>query len=60
MRGPRAAARTETLHCTNASLEQRFHATPLRRELTSERLFDANLIDGIVDPLDGERTGGEF
>jgi hypothetical protein len=48
------------MHCTKASLEQRFRATPLRRELTSERLFDANLIDGIVDLLDGERTGGEF
>jgi hypothetical protein len=26
----------------------------------AERLFDANPIDDIVDPLDGERTGGEF
>lgn len=33
---------------------------PLRRALTSESLFEANLIDGIVDPLDGEPTGGEF
>jgi biotin-dependent carboxylase-like uncharacterized protein len=33
---------------------------PLRRELTSERLLDSNLIGGIVDPLDGEQTGGEF
>ena len=33
---------------------------PLRRELTSERLFEANLIDGVVDPLDGEPTVGEF
>jgi 5-oxoprolinase (ATP-hydrolysing) subunit C len=32
---------------------------PLRWELTSERLFEANLIDGIVDPLDGGRTEGE-
>jgi 5-oxoprolinase (ATP-hydrolysing) subunit C len=31
---------------------------PLRRELTSERLFEANLIDGIVDPLDSEQTEG--
>jgi 5-oxoprolinase (ATP-hydrolysing) subunit C len=31
---------------------------PLRRELTSQALFEANLIDGIVDPLDGEQTGG--
>jgi len=27
---------------------------PLRRALTSETLFAANLIDGVVDPLDGE------
>ncbi|MGH6858310.1 MAG: biotin-dependent carboxyltransferase family protein, partial [Methylocella sp.] len=33
---------------------------PLRRELTSENLFGANLIDGVVDPLDGEQTGGKF
>ncbi len=33
---------------------------PLRRNLTSERLFGANLIGGVVDPLDGEQTGGEF
>ncbi|MDQ6869506.1 MAG: biotin-dependent carboxyltransferase family protein [Pseudomonadota bacterium] len=32
---------------------------PLRQELTSERLFEANLIDGVVDPLDGEQTGGK-
>jgi 5-oxoprolinase (ATP-hydrolysing) subunit C len=33
---------------------------PLRRELTSERLFEANLIGGVVDPLSGERTEREF
>ena len=33
---------------------------PLRRSLASETLLEANLIDGVVDPLDGERTGGEF
>jgi 5-oxoprolinase (ATP-hydrolysing) subunit C len=33
---------------------------PLRRELTSERLFGANLIDGVVDPLDGGQTEGNF
>jgi|GEM_PF-6314825 len=60
MRGPRAAARTEAMHCTKASLEQRLPTTPLRRELTAERLFDAKRIDGIVDPLNGERTRGEF
>ncbi|MGH6794499.1 MAG: biotin-dependent carboxyltransferase family protein, partial [Methylocella sp.] len=32
---------------------------PLRRTLASENLFEANLIDGVVDPLDSERTGGE-
>jgi biotin-dependent carboxylase-like uncharacterized protein len=36
------------------------HLRPLRRELTSEGLFEANLIGGVVDPLDSERTGGEF
>ncbi len=33
---------------------------PLRPELTSENLFGANLIDGVVDPLDSERIGGEY
>jgi 5-oxoprolinase (ATP-hydrolysing) subunit C len=33
---------------------------PLRREVTSESLFEANLIDGVVDPLDGGQTGGEL
>jgi 5-oxoprolinase (ATP-hydrolysing) subunit C len=28
---------------------------PLRRTLTSENLFEANLIGGVVDPLDSER-----
>jgi biotin-dependent carboxylase-like uncharacterized protein len=41
-----------------ATTQQRLR--PLRRELTSERLFEANLIGGVVDPLDGERTEGEF
>jgi 5-oxoprolinase (ATP-hydrolysing) subunit C len=35
-----------------ATTQQRLR--PLRRELTSERLFEANLIDGVVDPLDSE------
>src|SRR6202045_1447136 len=30
---------------------------PLRRPLTSESLFEANLIGGVVDPLSGEQTG---
>ena len=33
---------------------------PLRRALASESLLEANLIDGVVDPLSGERTDGEF
>jgi hypothetical protein len=36
------------------------HLRPLRPALTSESLFEANLIDGVVDPLSGERTEGEF
>src|ERR1700732_667359 len=41
-----------------ATTQQRLR--PLRRPLTSESLFEGNLIDGVVDPLDGEQTGGEF
>ncbi len=33
---------------------------PLRRTLTPGTLFAANLIGGVVDPLDSEQTGGEF
>ena len=40
-----------------ATTQQRLH--PLRRELTSESLFEANLIGGVVDPLDSERTEGK-
>ena len=35
------------------------HLRPIRRALTSESLFEANLIGGVVDPLDGEQTAGE-
>jgi hypothetical protein len=35
-------------------------ATPLCRALTSKNLFEANLIDAVVDPLDRERTGGKL
>ncbi|PNE12482.1 MAG: hypothetical protein CR217_02815 [Beijerinckiaceae bacterium] len=35
-------------------------ATPFCRALTSKNLFEANLIDGVVDPLDRERTGGKL
>jgi len=41
-----------------ATTQQRLR--PLRRELTSESLFEANLIDGVVDPLGSEQSGGEF
>jgi allophanate hydrolase subunit 2 len=33
---------------------------PLRRELTSESLFEVNLIDGVVDPMDSGQTEGNF
>jgi 5-oxoprolinase (ATP-hydrolysing) subunit C len=33
---------------------------PLPRILTSELLLEANLIDGVVDPLRGKGTRGEF
>jgi len=33
---------------------------PLRRALTSENLFESNLIDGVVDPLDSERSEGKL
>jgi hypothetical protein len=39
-------------------------ASPSRRRCaghsTSKNLFEANLIDGVVDPLDRERTGGKL
>jgi hypothetical protein len=35
-------------------------ATPFCRALTSKNLFEPNLIDGVVDPLDRERTGGKL
>jgi allophanate hydrolase subunit 2 len=35
-----------------ATTQQRLR--PLRRALTSETLLEANLIDGVVDPLDSE------
>src|SRR5580704_10287416 len=41
-----------------ATTQQRLR--PLRRALASETLLEANLVDGVVDPLDSERTGGEF
>ena len=35
------------------------HLRPLRRTLTSERLFGANLIDGVADALESERIEGK-
>jgi allophanate hydrolase subunit 2 len=53
-----AEARAALLAREIATTQQRLR--PLRRPLTSESLFEGNLIDGVVDPLDGEQTGGEF
>jgi biotin-dependent carboxylase-like uncharacterized protein len=55
-----AEARAALLRCEDeiATTQQRLH--PLRRALTSESLFEANLIGGVVDPLSGEWTEGEF
>ena len=41
-----------------ATTQQRLR--PLRRSLTSETLLEANLIGGVVDPLDGEQAEEEF
>jgi len=55
-----AEARAALLMCEDeiATTQQRLR--PLGRALTSEILLKANLIGGVVDPLDGERTEGEF
>jgi hypothetical protein len=54
-----AAARAALLRHEDEIATTQQRLCPLRRELTSEWLFEANLIGGIVDPLDGERTGSE-
>ena len=54
-----AAARAALLRHEDEIATTQQRLCPLRRELASERLFEANLIGGVVDPLDGERTGGE-
>jgi 5-oxoprolinase (ATP-hydrolysing) subunit C len=54
-----AEARAALLQCEDAIATTRQRLCPLRRELASENLFEANLIGGVVDPLDSERTGGE-
>jgi biotin-dependent carboxylase-like uncharacterized protein len=41
-----------------ATTQQRLR--PLRREFTSESLFEANLIGGVVDPVGSDQTEGEF
>jgi 5-oxoprolinase (ATP-hydrolysing) subunit C len=55
-----AEARAALLMCEDEIATTLQRLRPLRRELTSESLFEANLIGGVVDPLDGERTEGEF
>jgi 5-oxoprolinase (ATP-hydrolysing) subunit C len=54
-----AAARAALLRHEDEIATTQQRLCPLRRELASERLFEANLIGGVVDPLDGERTEGE-
>jgi biotin-dependent carboxylase-like uncharacterized protein len=54
-----AAARAALLRHEDEIVTTQQRLCPLRRELASERLFEANLIGGVVDPLDGQRTGGE-
>jgi allophanate hydrolase subunit 2 len=55
-----AEARAVLLACEDeiATTVQRLR--PLRLALTSERLFEANLIGGVVDPLANEQNEGEF
>jgi 5-oxoprolinase (ATP-hydrolysing) subunit C len=36
------------------------HLRPFRQKLTTKRLLEANLIDGVADPLIGERTEGKI
>ncbi len=54
-----AAARAALLRLDDEIATTQRRLCPLRREPASEKLFEANLIGGVVDPLDGERTGGE-
>ena len=55
-----AEARTALLALEDEIAKTHQRLRPLRRALTSERLFESNLIGGVVDPLDSEETGGEF
>ncbi|HEY4848067.1 MAG TPA: biotin-dependent carboxyltransferase family protein [Methylocella sp.] len=59
-RAARAAeARAALLRREDEIATTRQRLRPLRRALTSETLLEANLIGGVVDPLDSERTRGE-
>ena len=49
--------RVSVIRGVTAATPQRLR--PLRRALTSENLFESNLIDGVVDPLDSERSEGK-
>jgi len=55
-----AEARAALLACEDEIAMTVQRLRPLRRTLTSERLFEANLIGGVVDPLDSEQTEEEF
>jgi biotin-dependent carboxylase-like uncharacterized protein len=55
-----AEARAALLRLEDEIATTRQRLRPLRREFTSESLFEANLIGGVVDPLAGGQTGGEF
>ncbi|MGH6813199.1 MAG: biotin-dependent carboxyltransferase family protein [Methylocella sp.] len=49
-------ARAALLACEEEIATTHPRLQPLRRALPSERLFEVNLIDGVIDPLDGKRT----
>ncbi|HEY8032720.1 MAG TPA: biotin-dependent carboxyltransferase family protein [Methylocella sp.] len=55
-----AEARAALLRLEDEIATTRQYLRPLRRELTSESLFEANLIGGVVDPLAGGQTGREY
>jgi biotin-dependent carboxylase-like uncharacterized protein len=55
-----AEARAALLRREDEIAETDSRLRPLRRVVTSESLFEANLIGGVVDPLNSEQTGEEF
>jgi 5-oxoprolinase (ATP-hydrolysing) subunit C len=55
-----AEARAALLRCEEDIARTVSRLRLLPRTLTSEMLLEANLIDGVADPLRDERTGGEF